>query len=87
MQQELISAPRTVTQQPASAPWARLTGPLERLAGFASDNSQPVALRREAQTVLTLLKKRRDDLDACEAVRDPEVATLGMLMIVPRPTK
>ena len=58
--------------------------PLERLAGFAGDNPQPVALRHEAQTVLTLFEKRRDDLDARDAVRDPEVTTLGMLMIVPR---
>jgi len=30
-----------------------------------------------------LFKKRREDLDACDAVRDPEVTTLGMLMILP----
>jgi len=84
VQQELLAASRAASQQPSAAPWAGLADPLERLAGFASDNSQPVALRHEAQTVLTLFKKRRDDLDACEALRDPEVTTLGMLMIVPR---
>ncbi len=84
VQQELLGAPSAAAPQPAAAPWARLTNPLERLAGFASDNSQPVALRHEAQTVLTLFKKRRDDLDARDAVREPEVTTLGMLMIVPR---
>ena len=84
MQQELLTASRATSQQPSAAPWASLADPLERLAGFASDNSQPVALRHEAQTVLMLFKKRRDDLDACEALRDPEVTTLGMLMIVPR---
>ncbi|MEK7676165.1 MAG: hypothetical protein AAB676_10080 [Verrucomicrobiota bacterium] len=57
---------------------------MERLAGFASDNPQPVALRHEAQTVLTLFKKRGDDLDARDAVREPEVTTLGMLMIAPK---
>jgi hypothetical protein len=78
-------SPRLADSPPPSpAPWARLADPLERLAGFASDNSQPVALRHEAQTVLTLFKKRRDDLDARDAVRDPEVTTLGMLMIVPK---
>jgi hypothetical protein len=46
-----------------------------------------VALRHEAQTVLTLFKKRHDNLDARDAVHDPEVTTLGMLMIVPRPTR
>jgi len=70
--------------QPTTAPWARLTDPLERLAGFASDNTQPVALRHEAQTVLTLFKKRRDDFDAQDAMREPDVATLGMLMIIPQ---
>ena len=60
---------------------------MERLAGFASDNSQPVALRHEAQTVLALFKKRRDDLDARDALQEPEVTTLGMLMILPRPKK
>ncbi len=83
VQQELLGASRSVSQ-PSAAPWARLTDPFERLAGFASDNSQPVALRHEAQTVLTLFKKRRDDLDARDAIRDPEVTTLGMLMVVPR---
>jgi ERCC4-related helicase len=84
VQQELIGTSRSAVPQPTAAPWARLTDALERLAGFASDNSQPVALRHEAQTVLTLFKKRRDDLDARDAVREPEVTTLGMLMIVPR---
>jgi len=84
VQQELIGVSRAAVPQPTTAPWARLTAPLERLAGFASDNLQPVALRHEAQTVLTLFKKRRDDLDARDAVREPEVTTLGMLMIVPR---
>jgi ERCC4-related helicase len=87
VQQELIGVSRSIMHQPTAAPWARLTDALERLAGFASDNSQPVTLRHEAQTVLTLFKKRRDDLDARDAVREPEVTTLGMLMIVPRKTK
>jgi len=82
--QELPGIGQRVQAQPTAAPWARLTDPFERLAGFASDNSQPVALRHEAQTVLTLFKKRREDFDARDAVRDPEVTTLGMLMIVPR---
>ena len=38
--------------QPSTASSARLADPLERLAAFASDNSQPVPLRREAQTAL-----------------------------------
>ena len=87
VQQELIGASRSAAPQPSAAPWAQLTGALERLAGFASDNTQPVALRHEAQTVLALFKKRRDDLDARDAVREPEVTTLGMLMIVPRKAK
>ncbi len=87
VQQELLGASRAAAQPPTAAPWARLTDALERLAGFAGDNSQPVALRHEAQTVLTLFKKRRDDLDARDAVREPELATLGMLMIMPRKSK
>jgi hypothetical protein len=81
---ELPGIGQRAQAQPTSAPWARLTDPLERLAGFASDNAQPVALRHEAQTVLTLFKKRRDDFDGRDAMREPEVTTLGMLMIVPR---
>ncbi len=86
VQQELIGVSPLEAQQPSAAPWARLTDSFERLAGFASDNAQPVALRHEAQTVLTLFKKRREDLDARDAIRDPEVTTLGMLMVVPRAT-
>jgi superfamily II DNA or RNA helicase len=70
--------------QPATANWAGISDPLERLAGFASDGQQPISLRHEAQTLLTLLKKRREDLDAREALREPTVTTLGMLMLVPR---
>lgn len=81
---ELPGIGRQAAAQPSAEPWARLTDPLERLAGFASDNTQPVALRHEAQTVLNLFKKRRDDLDSRDALGEPEVATLGMLMIVPR---
>lgn len=84
VQQELIGVSHFASQQPSAAPWARLTDSCERLAGFASDNAQPIALRHEAQTVLTLFKKRREDLDAREAIREPEVTTLGMLMVVPR---
>ena len=84
MQQELLGTSRATAQRPAAAPWARLTDPLERLAGFASVNLQPVSLRHEAQTVLTLFKKHRDGFDARDAIRDPEVTTMGMLMIVPR---
>lgn len=87
VQQELLGGARAESPQPSTASWARLADPLERLAGFANDNSQPVALRHEAQTVLTLFRKRRDDLDACDDVRDPEVTTLGMLMIVPKPRR
>jgi ERCC4-related helicase len=81
---ELPGIGQRVQAQPTAAPWARLTDPLERLAGFASDNSQPVSLRHEAQTVIKLFKQRGDDLDARDAMRNPEVTTLGMLMIVPR---
>jgi hypothetical protein len=70
--------------QPATANWAGISDPLERLAGFASDGQQPISLRHEAQTLLTLLKKRREDLDAREALRESTVTTLGMLMLVPR---
>ncbi|MEI7732683.1 MAG: helicase-related protein [Verrucomicrobiota bacterium] len=84
VQQELLASARSQSPQPQLADWARLTVPLDRLSGFAGDNAQPVALRHEAQTVLSLFKKRRDDFDARDAMRDPEITTLGMLMIVPR---
>jgi ERCC4-related helicase len=84
VQPELLGNGRAATPTPAVSSWARLTEPFDRLAGFGGDNAQPVALRHETQTVLTLFKKRRDDLDSRDAIHDPEVATLGMLMIVPR---
>jgi len=83
VQPELLGNRRTPTPAPAVSSWSRLTEPFDRLAGFAGDNLQPVTLRHEAQTVLSLFKQRRDDLDARDDIRDPEVATLGMLMIVP----
>jgi hypothetical protein len=83
--QDLPGLSQRSQPQPTAASWARLADPAERLAGFASDNTQPVALRHEAQTVLTLHKKRHDDLAAREDIRDSEVTTLGMLMLVPSP--
>lgn len=60
---ELPGIGQSSRAQPSTSSWARLADPIERLAGFASDNSQPVALRHEAQTALALFKKRSEDLD------------------------
>jgi superfamily II DNA or RNA helicase len=72
------------TAQPSTAPWAPLSDPAQRLAGFKSDPTQPVALRHEADTVLTLFTQRREDLEARGDLRLPEVTVVGLLMVMPQ---
>jgi hypothetical protein len=72
-------------KQPAS--WAKLEEASARLAGFAQDRTQPPNHRHEANGVITLYKKRMDQINAHEQLREPEIISVGMLMIVPKGAK
>lgn len=63
--------------------WATATDPAERLAGFATDGSNPPAARREADGVLRLHRKRLQELEARAQSRVLEPQPLGMLLLVP----
>jgi SNF2 family DNA or RNA helicase len=72
--------------QPAAAPpaaWADVSEPVERLARFYADSTQPHAARSEADGVLRLYRQRIADLDAHIQLLEPEIVPLGLLMIVP----
>lgn len=75
----------TVAPAPAGAApsWQTLTAPHERLAAFAADRSQPPARRSEADGVLRLYDGRRTYLADRLAFNSPEVAPLGLLMLLP----
>ncbi|NOK33187.1 DEAD/DEAH box helicase family protein [Corallococcus exercitus] len=55
-----------------------------RLSGFATDASQPIKARREAEVVLGLHRKRCDQLERRSALSAPNVTELGMLMLLPK---
>ena len=68
-----------------AASWNQLQDPVERLAAFAADGSQPSVRRSEADGVLRLHSQRLQDLEDRLTLGDPEVVPLGLLMIVPEP--
>lgn len=70
--------------RPSTASWAPLSDPSQRLAGFKNDPSQPASLRHEADTVLSLFARRREDLEARADLREAEVVPIGMLLLIPR---
>jgi superfamily II DNA or RNA helicase len=63
--------------------WKTLTDPIERLAAYASDGTNPPTSRHEADGVIRLYKSRRADLDRRGALRVLPAETLGLLMLVP----
>jgi hypothetical protein len=63
--------------------WGRIDDPEKRIAAFASDRSNPPALRSEAETVLRILKDRKKDFEARRNTSKSEIVPLGILMIVP----
>ncbi|MCD4652999.1 SWF/SNF helicase family protein, partial [bacterium] len=63
--------------------WMKLKNPDEKLAGFYSDQSIPVAKRSEADGVLRLYKQRMDYLENRMALNEPDTIPLGILMLVP----
>jgi hypothetical protein len=73
-------------QERLSAPpgrWIQITDPAERLAGFASDPTQPGKKRFEAEGVLKLYQQRQNILAIRMDLKEPIVDLLGVLMIVP----
>jgi hypothetical protein len=66
-----------------SSSWATLADVAERLAGFATDVSQPSARRSEADGVLRIHRQRLGDIEGRLTFGAPEVMPLGVLMLVP----
>jgi len=63
--------------------WRTAEQPTERLTGFATDRTNTITKRREAEGVLKLYKKRCEALDRRSRLEPPDVRPLGMLMLVP----
>jgi len=64
-------------------PWQEIIEPRERLAAFHLDRSAPPRLRGDAEHALRIFTQRSNDLDACLAMRAPELLSLGVLMLLP----
>lgn len=63
--------------------WAQAGDPVERLAAFHTDRTNPSAARAEANGVLELRRQRLADLDRRRDVREVRVTPVGLLMCVP----
>jgi superfamily II DNA or RNA helicase len=76
--------PHAEHRPPSGGPnWATTTDPAARLAAFATDRSQPVAKRSEAESVLQIYQQRMAHLEARLALGTTEIVPLGLLMLVP----
>lgn len=84
VQRDLLDRPSGgSTDSPPRPPWQSISDPLQRLAAFGSDGTQPPAKRSEAEGVLRLHEKRGKILDTLLALGEPEVIPLGVLMLIP----
>ncbi|MBD2358143.1 DEAD/DEAH box helicase family protein [Tolypothrix sp. FACHB-123] len=63
--------------------WASYTDPVEKLAAFATDKTQPARLRSEADGVLRIYRQRLGQLQARLLLGDPEIIPIGLLMLLP----
>jgi hypothetical protein len=70
-------------ETPEVPSWQVLDEPVERLAAFASDGTNPPAARREADGVIRLYQSRVRDLKARREGRTLDPLPLGLLMLVP----
>jgi hypothetical protein len=68
---------------PVGPDWQLLNEPLDRLAAFAADGSNPSGRRREADSVVSLFMRRGKEREARAAVSPPLLLPAGMLMLVP----
>ncbi|MEA5540353.1 helicase-related protein [Limnoraphis robusta Tam1] len=91
--QEILPLEAIASQQlglfdavPVSEPpsWTTLDDPLEKLAAFSVDPSQPPKLRSEADGVLRLYHQRQQDLENRLHLHPLEIVPIGVLMLVPR---
>jgi superfamily II DNA or RNA helicase len=68
---------------PVFADWSALSDPQARLAGFATDRTQPVSLRHEADTVLRIYRKRFEESASHTQSLSADLSPVGLLMIIP----
>jgi hypothetical protein len=64
--------------------WKLDRDPVERLASFKADASQPPALRQEADGVLQLYRRRSHNLEHRAGLEARAPATLGLLLVTPK---
>jgi superfamily II DNA or RNA helicase len=82
-QQGLFTGAQATAPRPTRSTWASLSDPLERLDGFSRDLSQPVTKRSEAEASLAVYRERSAELKRRLELRAPEVAQIGLLMLLP----
>lgn len=82
VQTSLFDMPTDNEPVPQST-WMSITDPIERLALFATDTTQSVRLRSEADGVLRIYRQRLTMLESKLALQAPSVLPLGVLMLVP----
>jgi len=84
-QLELFDLPssKAKTDHDSSVSWDAHTAPLDRLSAYATNSAQPPAKRAEADGVLRLYHRRRQDITARLELGTPEIIPLGILMIIP----
>ena len=68
---------------PTDPDWQLLAAPLDRLAAFAADGTNLSARRREADSVVSLFRRRAREREARAALSPPMLVPAGMLMLVP----
>lgn len=65
--------------------WSSILDPIDRLAAFAQDGSNPPVRRREAEGIIQLFRVREKDLASRAHLTVPPPVLLGLLMLVPTP--
>ncbi|MGC8863221.1 MAG: helicase-related protein [Armatimonadota bacterium] len=79
--QSLFDADSVV--EPSASAWKIVSDPMERLASFATDKTNPRERRNQAETILRAYERRMKDLSERVELSQPEVVPLGLLMLVP----
>lgn len=70
-------------EQDVLSNWMSIADPVERLAAFHTDKTQPTQARSEADGVLRIYHQRMTGLQAQLNLGQPEIVLLGVLMLVP----
>ena len=63
--------------------WAELEKPEDRIAAFANDKKNPRTKISESETLLSLYKKRTQDIKDLSSFEKVVVRHLGIMLIVP----